>query len=172
MVVIRYAVTQNLFCNAIEAFIFLINKKHDMEKPITPYAEWPNSVKTMTALYFKPTIKYFKTPSTLRNLSFLSFVVGIICIVEPYLLKLAFDAPLVSNMNLFLYFIGTLNILIGVLNYFFNYKAFLWIHEHSSWEERFAHKSKGKHQRQYLLMWLALIGLSILITYLIQFLIS
>ena len=139
---------------------------------MTPYAKWPERVKWLTAFYFKPTISYFKKPAKLRSLSFISFAVGILVMLEPFALQRAFDAPLISKMNLFLFFGGALNILLGILNYSFNYKAFLWIDEHSSWEERFVNKSTGKHQRQYLLMWVAIIGLSVLITYFIQLLIS
>ncbi len=142
-----------------------------MEKTNITYSEWPDSVKIMSAFYFKPIMAYIKNPTSVRNLSFLSFAVGILVILEPFLLQRAFDAPLMSRMNLFLFFGGALNILLGAFNLFFNYKVHLWVNEHSSWEERFAHKSSGKHQFQYLLVWLLIIGLSILLTYIIQSLI-
>lgn len=131
-----------------------------MEKTNVPYEEWPEWIKTLTAFYFKPFMALIKNPKSVRNISFMSFAVGILVLAEAVYLDGLSDTPFGRKLYTFLIFGGVINLLLGVLNLFYNYKAHRWINENSSWEERFAHKSNGKHQFQYLLMFVVIIGVS------------
>ncbi len=138
-----------------------------MEKTNIPYEDWPEWIKTVTAFYYKRFIKSIISPKTVRSFSYLSFLIGILAIAESteHIDGLT-DTPFGQRMNFILISGGILNILIGVLNWFYNYKLHLWINENSSWEERFAHKSSGKHQFQYFIMLAVLITISCLGAYL------
>jgi len=123
------------------------------------YPNWPEWVKILTALYWKPGLVLAKNPSNLRMISGMSFAVGIFVLITAWSLKDS-EAPFLDEFNYYLIAMGILNLLLGFLNFSYNYKMHLWVKEHSSWEERFAHKSSSKHQLQYLLMWILLIGAS------------
>lgn len=122
-----------------------------MEKTNVPYEEWPEWIKVITAFYSKRIMSMLKTPKKARNMSYLSFTVGILVIAEAYLLEGLSEAPLGQRMKCILIFGGILNLLIGLFNWVYNYKMHLWVHENSSWEERYTNKSSGKHQLQYVL---------------------
>ena len=66
-----------------------------------------------------------------------------------------------------LVFLGILNILLGLWNFFVTYNYYVWVTENSAWEERFAHKSSGKHQLLYFLFFIFIFAVAYLIALLI-----
>jgi len=131
------------------------------------YPNWPNWVKILTAYYYKPAMKLVKNPKTVRNLSFFSFIVGFSLLLQFDFMERVINEPFLRNFNITIAFLAILNILLGMLNLFYNYRVHLWINKNSSWEERFSHKSNQKHRLQYLLIWLVLILFTIAITYML-----
>jgi len=125
-----------------------------MEKTNIPYSEWPDWIKVLTARYVKRVIP--KEPKVVRNLSYFNLLIGISVLV----IGLNSDSAL-SFTSFPLVFLGILNIIAGGLNFFYGYKMYVWVTQNSSWEERFAAKSSGKHQLLYLLMYLVLTLISL-----------
>jgi len=138
-----------------------------IDQKMISYSNWPNWVKILTAYYFKPVMGLVKNPKTVRNLSFMSLLIGFMLLLQFNFMESVVNKPFLRNLNLSLAFLAILNILLGLLNLFYNYPVHLWVNNNSSWEERFSHKSSKKHKSQYLLIWLVLILLTIAITYLL-----
>ena len=137
-----------------------------MEKTNVPYGEWPEWVKIFSAAYIKSLI--VKTPKKVRQLSYVSFFIGILLLIQQYSYwndESAYRRNFNPAFPLIL--LGLLNVLLGFLNYFVTYKLYAWVYGNSSWEERFAHRSSGKHKFQYFLVFVGLILISWLIAHLI-----
>lgn len=121
-----------------------------MENPnttIIEYPKWPEWIKVVTALYSKSLVTAFKDPKKNRFLSFFNLGIGVFVILEGiYFSRNSIGSEVLETMDFVLIFLGILNILIGLLAYFYGYRLYSWIANNSSWEERFAHKSSGKHQ--------------------------
>ena len=124
------------------------------------YPNWPEWMKALSALYWKPGFKPFiNNPETIKNLSFFNLSAGIFVVLEVWFLSDT-EVPFLKTFNYYLLVGGILNLLLGCLNLFYNYKMHRWVKDNSSWKERFGHKSSGKHQLQYLLMWVVIIAAS------------
>lgn len=126
-----------------------------MEKPNTTfveYANWPEWIKVATGLYVKKVIP--KDPKVVRKLSLFNLLIGALVLI----MGLSGDANRILKFPLV--FLGFLNIILGIINFFYGYKMYQWVTQNSSWEERFSHKSSGKHQFQYLLMFAVIAAIS------------
>lgn len=120
-----------------------------MEKTNVSYIHWPEWIKILTARYVKKVIP--KDPKVVRSLSMLNLVVGVGILIMGYFTHNDSNAISSFGGDLVLIFLGILNLVLGLWNFFVTYNLYVWVTENSSWEERFAHKSSGKHQLLYFL---------------------
>jgi len=142
-----------------------------MENPNTTFIEYPNWsewVKTITAFYWKSFI--LKNPKVIFGISAVNLIGGGILLAQYYFLFDTKAGEFIGKKGEFAFvFLAAINIVLGLFNLLFTYRMYTWVYANSSWEERFAHKSSGKHQFQYFLMWVVLLGISLGITYIFVF---
>jgi len=132
-----------------------------MEKTNVPYEEWPEWIKTTTAFYSKSLVTAFKNPRKIRYLSFVNLGIGVLVILEGiYFSRNSMGSEVLEKMDFMLIFLGILNLIIGLLAYSYGYRLYSWIANNSSWEERFAYKSSGKHQFRYILTLVVILAIS------------
>ena len=129
-----------------------------MEKTNIPYEEWPEWIKATTAFYAKSLI--LKNPKLILWLSAINISLGFVLLAQHHF-YFGESEFMEARANFAFVFLAAINIVLGLFNIFSSYRMYNWIYTNSSWEERFAHKSSGKHQFQYFLMWIVLVGISL-----------